>query len=168
MKVLKEYNTCQLIERYNKPYIRFIGGMQDSMVCEFPITKEQADQAIENPSLIDKYISEENKKVEWTAESFYEIGITEYIVNALNNSEEYAKKAYEKLSKYEDIRNEFYYYVMNEEFPKEQAISVEGYTAENLCETTRLNPLGAYNYLIYLREEPEEALEELKKGLPIK
>ena len=31
-----------------------------------------------------------------------------------------------------------------------------------------LNSLGAYNYLIYLRENPNEALASLKAGLPIK
>ncbi|MBQ9658788.1 MAG: hypothetical protein IJV31_08500 [Clostridia bacterium] len=168
MKVLKEYKGCQLIERYNKLYVRFWGGRDDNMACEFPITQEQANKAIDNPNLIDEYISQEKKNVEWIAETFYEIGIVEYIINALEKSSEYAKKAYEKLCKYKDIRNEFYNYVMNEEFPKEKVISVEGHTAEELCNTTRLNILGAYNYLIYLRDNPDESLANLKAGLPVK
>ena len=92
----------------------------------------------------------------------------QYIINALGKNQEYAKKAYEKLCKYQDIRNEFYNYVMNEEFPKENIIKCEGYSAEELCNTTILKPLGAYNYLIYLRDNPEEALANLKAGLPIK
>ena len=52
--------------------------------------------------------------------------------------------------------------------PKENIIKCEGYSAEELCNTTILKPLGAYNYLIYLRDNPEEALANLKAGLPIK
>ena len=53
----------------------------------------------------------------------------EYVINVLEKNQEQAKKAYEKLCNHKDIRNEFYNYVMNEEFPKEGAISVEEYTA---------------------------------------
>ena len=149
LKILKEHKGYQLIERYNKRYIRFFGGRDENMPCEFPITQEQSDKAIERTELIEEYISQFKKKVFWSAETFFEIGIMEYIINALGKNQEYAKKAYEKLCKYKDIRDEFYNYIMNEEFSKENIIKVEGYTAEELCNTTILNPLGAYNYLIY-------------------
>ena len=168
LKILKEHKGYQLIERYNKRYIRFLGGRDENMPCEFPITQEQSDKAIERTELIEEYIPQFKKKVFWSAETFFEIGIMEYIINALGKNQEYAKKAYEKLCKYQDIRNEFYNYVMNEEFPKENIIKCEGYSAEELCNTTILKPLGAYNYLIYLRDNPEEALANLKAGLPIK
>lgn len=45
-------------------------------------------------------------------------------------------------------------------------ISVEGYTAEKLMQTTYLSNLGAYNYLVYLRKNPAEALDNLRNGLP--
>lgn len=168
MRILIQYKGYEIIERYNKTYFRFWGGRDENMPCEFPITKEQVDKAIEKPELLSEYISQFKRKVLWDPETFYEIGISEYIINALGKNQEQAKKAYEKLCRYEDIRNEFYNYVMNEEFPKENIISVEGYTAEQLCKTTMLNPLGAYNYLIYLRDNPEEALSNLKEGLPRK
>ena len=175
LKILKEHKGYQLIERYNKRYIRFLGGRDENMPCEFPITQEQSDKAIERTELIEEYISQFKKKVFWSAETFFEIGIMEYIINALGKNQEYAKKAYEKLCKYQDIRNEFYNYVMNEEFPKENIIKWMNqpefkrvYSAEELCNTTILKPLGAYNYLIYLRDNPEEALANLKAGLPIK
>ena len=37
-----------------------------------------------------------------------------------------------------------------------------------LVEDFSLSPLGAYNYLIYLRENPQNALADLKAGLPRK
>ena len=43
-----------------------------------------------------------------------------------------------------------------------------GYYASKLVEDFPLSPLGAYNYLIYLREDPQNAIADLKAGLPIK
>ena len=45
---------------------------------------------------------------------------------------------------------------------------VEGYSAQDIFEKTYLTEIGAYNYLIYLKEDPEQALKDLKDGLPRK
>lgn len=136
MKILKEHNKgYQIIERYNKPYIRFWGGREEEMICEFPITHEQAKRAIDNPYLIEQYIAQKKEEVEWTAETFYKIGIIEYIINVLDKNQEQANKSYEKICKYKDIRNEFYKYIMSENFPTDNIIKVEEYTAEELCKT---------------------------------
>jgi hypothetical protein len=47
-------------------------------------------------------------------------------------------------------------------------IKVEGFTACQLATNYPLSPLGAYNYLIYLREMPVQALADLEAGLPRK
>lgn len=74
-----------------------------------------------------------------------------------------------KLQRHPDILNEFAQWVSLREFPTgAAAVSVEGYTAESLVKSTYLRPVGAYNYLVYLRESPQEALDDLKKGLPRK
>lgn len=79
-----------------------------------------------------------------------------------------AVKELTNLNKYKDIYNEFEIGMENNDFvfPEVFAIKVEGYTAEYLHKNFNLSELGAYNYLIYLREKPEEALDDLKKGLP--
>ena len=75
-----------------------------------------------------------------------------------------------KLQRQEDIYKEFTQVVKfgGRMMPSEHCIKVEGYTAAMLKEQYPLSVLGAYNYLIYLREKPEEALADLKKGLPRK
>jgi len=45
---------------------------------------------------------------------------------------------------------------------------VQGYSAKQIYDSTYLEVIGAYNYLIYLRRKPKEALENLEKGLPRK
>ena len=62
-----------------------------------------------------------------------------------------------------DALNNLKYYVVNDSFvPKEDAYVVEGYTAQRIYEETNLNELEAHTYLVYLRLEPEQALNDLK------
>lgn len=52
----------------------------------------------------------------------------------------------------------------------DNGIIVEGYSAKSLKEKVgnKLSDLGVYNYLIYLRENPDEAKQNLDAGLPVK
>lgn len=93
--------------------------------------------------------------------------IRNYLLSDGGLSERRADMAISKLARHKDIYLEFSEYVAKKAFP-EEGISVAGYTAEVLNQNYPLSPLGAYNYLIYLREMPEEALADLKAGLPIK
>lgn len=64
---------------------------------------------------------------------------------------------------------EFKHYIATGEFvPEKHSYKVQGYSAEKLYKTTYLEVLGAFNYLIYLRNKPKEALLNLEKGLPIR
>lgn len=168
MNVLKEYKGYQLVERYDKTYIRFWGGREEDMPCEFPVSKTDAERVISKASVIDELLSIAKTQIKWTANSFYKIGITEYILHCMKFSQTRAEKAYEKIAKHADIRKEFYQYIMNDEAFTPNPIKVEGFTAQYLVDNYPFSVLGAYNYLIYLREMPEEALADLKAGLPIK
>ena len=77
-------------------------------------------------------------------------------------------QTWENLMKNHHVLNEFKYYSLTGDFvPAADAYRVQGYTAEELFTKTRLNVIGAYNYLIYLCENPDEALDQLEKGLPV-
>lgn len=93
--------------------------------------------------------------------------ILDYLMNKCKMSEKQAKENLGKLRRHEDIYTELVYYISHNDF-KENPICIEGYSAEQLYKTTRLEIIGAYNYLIYLREKPEEALRDLNAGLPVK
>lgn len=49
-------------------------------------------------------------------------------------------------------------------FP-DKLITVEGYTVKRLVEEVGLHPIGAYSSLVHLREAPEKALENIKRGI---
>lgn len=166
MNILQEYRGYQLLERYEKKYIRFWGGREEDMPCEIPVSEEDAIRVIDNPSLIDTLISQAKQQIAWTADSFYKIGIIEYILHHMKLSETRANKSYEKIARYTDILKEFYQYIMDDERFVTNPLKVEGFTAQHLVTNYPLSPLGAYNFLIYLREMPDRALADLKAGLP--
>lgn len=89
-----------------------------------------------------------------------------YLTKQCDMSDKRAGEALHKLAAHFDILTEFYYFVKNRRFKKVHPITAEGLSAQSLNESTYLSPIGAYNYLIYLREEPEEALADLEQGLP--
>ena len=94
--------------------------------------------------------------------------IKNYLLEDCDMSNQRAENALKKLSSHIDILIEFYFYVKNRRFKEFSPITVKKISAKQLVDTTYLSPVGAYNYLIYLRESPKEALEDLKKGLPRK
>lgn len=91
--------------------------------------------------------------------------IINYLKVNYSMSYERAKKSYDKLYNQLDLLKEFYHYIISEEFPSLYPKTSQLITAKQLYETNRLSVLGAYNYLIYLREKPVEALKDLNGGL---
>ena len=78
-----------------------------------------------------------------------------------------AQDAWHYLVQAPDVLAEFKDYIVTGNFaPDDKSLKVEGYSAQALKETTYLSPLGSYNYLIYLRNNPSKALADLKAGLP--
>lgn len=95
--------------------------------------------------------------------------IDEYIATNFGLKNERLEKAVNKLISYEDICRECLYWISTGNYVQEgKCVEVEGYTAKKIAESTYLKPIGAFNYLISLRKNPKEALENLKKGLPRK
>ncbi|MCL2152157.1 MAG: hypothetical protein FWH57_04230 [Oscillospiraceae bacterium] len=92
--------------------------------------------------------------------------ILNYLTTELKIPKKVAENNIVKFKRHPDIMDEFVDWIKNRAFP-ENAISVEGYTAQLLNKTTFLSVVGSYNYLISLREEPEESLKDLKEGFVI-
>jgi hypothetical protein len=93
-----------------------------------------------------------------------------FLMDALEYTTDYSaaqrQKMLEKLHRYGDIFDECYCSIIFGRYGSD--IEESGYTAARLAEGYDLTPFGVYNYLINLREKPEEALLGLAKGLPRK
>lgn len=95
--------------------------------------------------------------------------IKKYISEEFGLKGERLEKAIDKITCYRDICEECLYWINNRCFvPDERCLRIEGFSAKELCEKTYLKPIGAYNYLVSLRHNPQIAIENLKKGLPRK
>lgn len=91
-----------------------------------------------------------------------------FIQKQFGYSEERAKAMVIQMAKYDGIFEEFFNYARVGKFCKKDGYQTEvcGYTAESLNRDYKLSPLGAYNYLVYLIEDSESAIADLKAGLP--
>lgn len=96
--------------------------------------------------------------------------LSRYIQQKFGYSEKRAKSMIEQMSVHNDIIDEFFNYARVGKLCKKDKTQTEicGYTAERLNKEYNLSPLGAYNYLVYLIEDPEHAIADLKAGLPRK
>ena len=73
-----------------------------------------------------------------------------------------------KVSKYEGIRREFEEWLAKRQYRKDGAMEVDGWTAERVAkEAPALDGIGAFNFLVTLRDEPEVAKEIIAKGFAI-
>lgn len=93
--------------------------------------------------------------------------IKQYLTANYHLSNKRVEEVAEKLLKHYPIADEFYRTV-NFGFPLYNPVKVKGHTAQSLYNNYNLSILGAYNYLIYLEKNPEQALKDLKHGLPRK
>lgn len=166
MEVLTEKNGMQLIKKYNRYYIRFHDEQIMDAPCEIQIKENEADEILEDSEKIHNTQMKYKENNYWTLECLMQKTIMDFLKYDCKMSNNRTEVTMSKFSRHKDIEREFYEYLMYGEFPHNSSIVIEGHTAEKLNRETYLSAIGAYNYLIYLRENPQEALMNLKKGLP--
>lgn len=83
-------------------------------------------------------------------------------------SEKRMEETAENLLKYEDIALAVQHHIEYDQY--DNSIIVAGYTAKQIHEEVKdkLEVIGVYNYLVTLKEKPEQGKEWLKQGLPRK
>lgn len=95
--------------------------------------------------------------------------IINYLKNIYNYSDKRIEKTLKDISSNKIIAFELIYFIENNDFvPDKYALQFYGYTAKKLFEETDLTIIGAFNYLNYLKKNPNEAIFNLNKGLPRK
>lgn len=84
--------------------------------------------------------------------------ILEYLQNEKQMTEIVAVRTETKLSKYEDIRKEFEYWIANKTYNADNPLVVNGYTALDIYNLAPfLDGLGIFNFMITLRDDPAKA-----------
>ena len=117
---------------------------------------------IENAGFVNRSIT---RNVIQTSKSY----VCDFLQKKYSISKSDAEDSWEYLLYDFRILNEVKYFALNNKFvPEKHCVKIRGYSARDIYEKTYLTEIGAYNYLIYLEKNPEQALENLRKGLPRK
>ena len=91
--------------------------------------------------------------------------IMDYLLNEKQMTEAVAKRMEKKISKYDDICNEFMYWLEHRLFKTDQPLVVEGYNAQDIQKLAPfMDVLGIYNFMVTLRDDPEKAKEYIDSG----
>lgn len=95
--------------------------------------------------------------------------VADFLRSRYGLDEQGAKETWEYLCQDFEVLNEFKYFVLNNDFvPDDLCVKRNNYSAKKIFESTYLEEIGAYNYLVFLKNNPARALEKLKAGLPRK
>ena len=91
--------------------------------------------------------------------------IFRYLVSERTQKPEVAAKISASFEKHADIRAELEAWIDTQKYPQNNPLMVEGFTAEAI---SRLAPfmdgVGVYNFLVSLRERPENAKRIIAEG----
>ena len=95
--------------------------------------------------------------------------IRDYLINERNQKPEAADKITLPFEKHEDIRAELEGWITQKTYPQDTPLTVEGYTAEAISKLAPfMDGVGVYNFLITLRERPDNARRIIAAGFPRK
>ena len=103
----------------------------------------------------------------------YDIVLLNYMMKKFEISLQTTVASLDRFDKYKEIGNEFMHYVIPEVYGFDQLllinskrrINIQGYTAKEIIKQFDISELGAYLFLTYLCESPEESKRIMEKGI---
>lgn len=167
MDIVKQEPGIALLIQYGNKYIRYDAGQISGDIRQLKITEKEFAGIGKGEISMEGVVNYYDNRGLCSAGRLRDSLIKDYLRTVSGYSEKRLDSILSKLKTHTDIYLEFYDFVLDEQFP-EDGIAVEGFTARQLFENFKLTPLGAYNYLIYLRERPAKAIADLKARLPKK
>ena len=95
--------------------------------------------------------------------------IVNYLVNVRKQKQQVAFKIAAPFKKHDDIRAELEKWIEKQEYPEDNPLTIEGYTAEKISKLAPfMDGVGVYNFMITLRERPDNAKRIIAAGFPRK
>jgi len=89
--------------------------------------------------------------------------IKEYLLKEKQMTEVIAERTEKKVSKYDDIRQEFEAWIENKTYNTDKPLTIGGYTAQDIYNLAPfLDGLGVFNFMVTLREDPAKAKEYIE------
>ena len=91
--------------------------------------------------------------------------VKNYLINECNQKPEVAAKIASPFEKHGDIRAELERWIESREYPQGNSLMIEGYTAGAISKlATFMDGVGVYNFMITLRERPDNAKQIIAEG----
>jgi hypothetical protein len=91
--------------------------------------------------------------------------IVNYLVNMRNQKLEVANKIALPFERHNDIRIELEQWIERQGYAQDNPLAVEGYTAEMIYKLAPfMDGVGVYNFLVTLRERPENGKRIIAEG----
>ena len=95
--------------------------------------------------------------------------IINYLINARSQKPEAAAKIVLSFEKHDDIRAELEKWIERQEYTRDEPLMIEGYTAEMISKLAPfMDGVGVYNFLVTLRERPDNGKRIIAEGFPRK
>ena len=91
--------------------------------------------------------------------------IINYLINERNQKPEVTSKIVSPFENYDDIRAELETWIERRAFVQENPLTIEGYTAEAISKLAPfMDGVGVYNFMVTLRERPDNAKRIIAEG----
>jgi len=88
-----------------------------------------------------------------------------YLVNERGQKPQVASKIAAPLEKHSDIRTELEQWIEVREYAQDNPVVIEGYTAEMISKLAPfMDGVGVYNFMVTLRERPENGKRIIAEG----
>lgn len=95
--------------------------------------------------------------------------IRRYLIDERCQTPEAADKILAPLEKHEDICSELVNWIIQRKFTQDSPLAIEGYTAQMISDLAPfMDGVGVYNFLVTLRERPDNAKRIISEGFPRK
>ena len=95
--------------------------------------------------------------------------IINYLVNERNQKPEVAFRIASKFENHNDIRSELESWIERKAFEQNNPLSIAGYTAGAISTLAPfMDGVGVYNFMVTLRERPDNAKKIIAEGFPRK
>ncbi|GHU76113.1 hypothetical protein FACS1894188_08140 [Clostridia bacterium] len=91
--------------------------------------------------------------------------VVNYLTGVRKVKTEAANKIASPFQRHSDIREELEHWIETKKYPAENPITINGYTAEKISVLAPfMDGVGVYNFMITLRERPENAEKIIADG----
>ena len=95
--------------------------------------------------------------------------IIDYLINERKQKPEVALKIASPFEKHSDICAELEKWLEQRKFSQDNPLTIEGYTAEAISKLAPfMDGVGVYNFMVTLRERPDNAKRIIAEGFPRK